>query len=168
MCTAGGMLAMTHVGVLCAACCIAVVVLLLHALLCYVLSCSDPWDDEYGWELTTTTPCEQLVGQAPQRQAVYCSWFGITCCSPEAVAVGNCSTVNSVYSVHLVINNLNASVGDIKMVRPMQQLHDCGMRSLNLEANNLVGQFHPAWGGLKDLLVFNFGKCTTTTRLMQS
>jgi hypothetical protein len=56
------------------------------------------------------------------------------------------------------INNLNASVGDIRVVQPMQQLHDCGMRILNLEANNLVGQFHQAWGGLKDLRVFNFGK----------
>jgi hypothetical protein len=60
--------------------------------------------------------------------------------------------------VQLAINNLNASVGDIEMVRPMQQLHDCGLRVLNLEANDLTGQFHPAWGGLKDLLVFNFGE----------
>ncbi|KAF6265314.1 hypothetical protein COO60DRAFT_1039404 [Scenedesmus sp. NREL 46B-D3] len=54
------------------------------------------------------------------------------------------------------------------MVRPMQQLHDCGMRSLNLEANNLVGQFHPAWGGLKDLLVFNFGNCWITGSIPNS
>jgi hypothetical protein len=98
------------------------------------------------------------VGKATQRQAVYCKWFGITCCSPDGVAAGNCSTVNSVYSIQMPINNLNASVGDIKMVQPVQQVHDCGLRILNLEANNLVGQFHQAWGGLKDLQIFNFGE----------
>lgn len=102
--------------------------------------------------------CEQLVGRGAQRQAVYCRWFGITCCTPEGMAAGNCSAINSVYSIQMPINNLNASVGNIEMVQPMQQVHDCGMRILNLEANNLVGQFHPAWGALKDLLVFNYGE----------
>lgn len=74
------------------------------------------------------------------------------------MAAGNCSAINSVYSIQMPINNLNASVGNIEMVQPMQQVHDCGMRILNLEANNLVGQFHPAWGALKDLLVFNYGE----------
>ncbi|WIA30200.1 hypothetical protein OEZ86_000292, partial [Tetradesmus obliquus] len=120
---------------------------------------TDPWDNEYGWELTATTTCEQLVGRGAQRQAVYCRWFGITCCSPEGMAAGNCSAINSVYSIQMPINNLNGSVGNIEMVQPMQQVHDCGMRILNLEANNLVGQFHPAWGALKDLLVFNYGNC---------
>eukprot|EP00882_Tetradesmus_deserticola_P003941 GHRQ01004167.1.p1 GENE.GHRQ01004167.1~~GHRQ01004167.1.p1 ORF type:complete len:529 (+),score=216.66 GHRQ01004167.1:433-2019(+) len=129
---------------------------------------SNPWDDEHGWELTSTMSCEQLVERATLRRAVYCSWFGITCCTPEAVAAGNCSMVNSVYGVRLVINNLNASVSDVRMVHPMQQLHDCGMRSLNLEANNLAGQFHPAWGGLKHLLDFNFGNCWITGSIPSS
>lgn len=119
---------------------------------------SDPWDNKHGWELTTTMPCETLVGLGAKGAAAYCSWFGITCCTPDGVAAGNCSTVNTVYGIRLPINNLNASVGDMEVVKPMQQVHDCGLRILDLEANNLVGTFHPAWGGLQHLTVFNFGE----------
>lgn len=118
---------------------------------------TDPWDNEFGWELTTTTPCQRLVAGSP-RQAVYCSWYGVECCTPQGMADRRCAAVNTVTALGLTINNLNASVEDPALLRSLKSLHDCGMRVLNLEANNLIGAIPDAWGSLNKLLVFNLGE----------
>lgn len=118
---------------------------------------SDPWDDEKGWETTTTIPCERLVASSP-RKAVYCSWFGITCCTPEQMSGGHCSALNTVIALDLRINNLNVSVENPELLPCLKTLHGCGMRVLNLEANNVIGAFSDDWGDLNKLVVFNFGE----------
>jgi hypothetical protein len=118
---------------------------------------TDPWDNESGWELTSSTPCQRLVAGSP-RQAVYCSWYGVECCTPQGMADRSCSAVNTITALELSINNLNASVEDPALLRSLKTLHDCGMRVLNLEANNLIGAIPDAWGSLNKLLVFNLGE----------
>lgn len=115
------------------------------------------WDREDGWELTSRFSCDELVAQSP-NEAAYCNWFGITCCHPEAVQAGNCTAIDTIYSIRMPINNLNASVGNPKLVQPLQQIHDCGLKILDLEANNLVGQMSELWGGLNQLWLLNFGE----------
>jgi hypothetical protein len=124
---------------------------------------SDPWDNEKGWELTSTAPCSKLVARGSPRQAVYCSWFGITCCTPTGVAGGECSVVNGVTALELPINNLNVSLGNPLLLPSLHKLHDCGMRVLNLEANNIIGPFTDAWGELHRLTVFNFGELVVSS-----
>ncbi len=118
---------------------------------------TDPWDNEHGWELTTTTPCERLVAASP-RQAVYCSWFGVGCCTPDIMAERRCAAVNTVIALELPINNVNVSLQNPLMLPSMKALHGCGMRVLNLEANNIIGYIDNAWGDLDKLTVFNFGE----------
>lgn len=118
---------------------------------------TDPWDNEMGWELTTSTPCERLVAGSP-RQAVYCSWYGITCCTPEKLAQRHCSAVNSIVALELPINNINCSLDHPQLLPSMTTLHDCGMRIMNLEANNMIGALSDGWGALDKLIVFNIGK----------
>jgi hypothetical protein len=120
---------------------------------------SDPWDNERGWELTATTPCETLVSRGGPRGAVYCSWFGLTCCTPADVAAGRCTTVNTIRAVELPINNLNVSVANPKLIAAFQDVHDCGMSVLNLEANNLIGALTLAWGNMEHLTYINMGAC---------
>lgn len=142
----------------------------LHAQACQLRLCNaladfykttnnltDPWDNEFGWELTATMPCQRLVDGSP-RQAVYCSWYGVECCTPQGMADRRCAAVNTVTALELTINNLNASVEDPALLRSLKSLHDCGMRVLNLEANNLIGALPDAWGSLNQLLVFNLGE----------
>lgn len=92
------------------------------------------------------------------RQAVYCSWYGVTCCTPQSMADRRCSAVNSVTALDLPINNLNVSLSNPVLLPSLKILHDCGMRVLNFEANNLIGGFSDEWGDLDKLTVFNFGK----------
>eukprot|EP00878_Enallax_costatus_P004317 GHUV01004548.1.p1 GENE.GHUV01004548.1~~GHUV01004548.1.p1 ORF type:complete len:1095 (+),score=312.31 GHUV01004548.1:392-3676(+) len=119
---------------------------------------SDPWDNEEGWELTAERSCEDLVAQSP-TEAIYCNWFGIGCCHADSIAAGNCSAEDTVYSIRLPINNLNASVGNPNVLEPLQQLHGCGLHILDLEANNLVGQMSDLWGDLFHLRLLNLGNC---------
>jgi hypothetical protein len=123
---------------------------------------SDPWDNELGWELTSTQSCERLVAASP-RQAVYCSWYGVTCCTPQSMADRRCSAVNTVTALDLPINNLNVSLSNPVLLPSLKTIHGCGMRVLNLEANNLIGGFSDEWGDLDKLTVFNFGKTTRSS-----
>lgn len=120
---------------------------------------SDPWDNEEGWELTATAPCSRLVGAgAPgSRGAAYCSWFGISCCTPQALAARGCAALNTVTALELPINNLNVSLAHPLLLPSLRALHGCGLRVLNLEANNIVGSFSDDWAALDKLTVFNFG-----------
>lgn len=123
---------------------------------------SDPWDNEDGWQRTTTTPCTVLVAGTgrPQQAATYCSWFGVMCCTPAAVAVGNCTIIDTVAGLNMPMNNLNVSLGNQQFIAAIQQLHDCGMTVLDLEANNLSGNMTDrGWSNLVNLRVINFGKC---------
>jgi hypothetical protein len=120
---------------------------------------SDPWDNEKGWEKTKTSnmTCERLVADTPGK-AVYCDFYGVTCCTPQSMADRRCSAVNTVTALELPINNLNVSLSNPVLLPSLKIMHDCGMRVLNLEANNLIGGFSDEWGDLDKLTVFNFGK----------
>lgn len=117
---------------------------------------SDPWDEERGWQVTNTQPCQRLV-TAKSRQPPYCSWHGITCCAPADVAQGSCSTVHTVWVIELPLNNLNVSVDNAEWLATIQHLHDCGLTVLSLEANQLSGNMSGAWGNLLNLKVLNLG-----------
>lgn len=119
---------------------------------------TDPWDDERGWETTATVPCQQLVGAGGRPRAVYCDWFGITCCTPAGIAAGNCSAVNAIGGLALPINNMNASMANTSWLGAIQRLHGCGLTVLNIEANNLVDNIIDAWGSLTNLTVLNLGE----------
>lgn len=114
------------------------------------------WDNEQGWESTAQHSCEDLVAKS-STEAVYCNWFGVECCHPDAIVVGNCSTLDTVYSIKLSVNNLNVSVGNPQLLEPLQQIHDCGLKILDLEANNIAGQLSELWGGLDQLRLLNLG-----------
>eukprot|EP00878_Enallax_costatus_P012841 GHUV01013409.1.p1 GENE.GHUV01013409.1~~GHUV01013409.1.p1 ORF type:complete len:602 (+),score=76.08 GHUV01013409.1:316-2121(+) len=119
---------------------------------------SDPWDNEQGWQQTATAACASLVAKtAEQGPAVYCSWFGVLCCTSAAVAAGNCTILNTVSGLNMPMNNLNVSLANPQFVSAIQQLHDCGLTVLNLEANNLSGEMRDKqWTGLDNLRVINF------------
>lgn len=123
---------------------------------------TDPWDNERGWQATATVPCERLTAGTP-RQATYCSWFGVTCCTPDAMRAGECSAVNTVMALDLPINNLNVSLENPQLLPNLKVLHDCGMRVLNLEANNIIGALSDDWGQLNKLTVFNFGEQSSSS-----
>lgn len=148
-------------GALCGRTCQAYVCGALSQLYKASNNLSDPWDNENGWQLTTTTTCASLMAQlgSPQQAAVYCSWFGVVCCTPAAAAAGNCTIVNAVSGLVLPMNNLNVSLGDSMFVTAIQQLHACGLTVLNLEANNLSGEMDDKqWSKLTNLRVINFGE----------
>jgi hypothetical protein len=119
---------------------------------------TDPWDDESGWETTASVPCEQLVGARGRPRAVYCSWFGITCCTPAGITAGNCSAVNAIGGLVLPINNMNVSMANTSWLGAIQRLHGCGLTVLNIEANNLVDNIIDEWGTLTNLTVLNLGE----------
>lgn len=124
---------------------------------------SDPWDNSKGWKLTATESCTALVAEAAhQTPAVYCSWFGVLCCTPAAIAAGNCTILDTVSALSMPMNNMNVSLENSEFMSAIQQLHDCGLTVLNLEANNLSGQVKDKqWGGLRGLRVINIGECWT-------
>jgi len=127
---------------------------------------SEPWDNQEGWQLTTSMPCSRIVGDQPRRRPSYCSWFGITCCTPEFVALGNCSVVNTVSALRLPVNKLNVSLSDEDFVTSIQQLHACGLTVLDLEANQLSGQISPKFGSLVNLTVINIGELRTVASVL--
>lgn len=118
---------------------------------------TDPWDNEYGWEKTSTMSCEQLI-KGSNRQAEYCSWWGVRCCTPQGMADGRCSAVNTIVALKLQINNVNCSLQNPLVLPSFKILHGCGMRVLNLEANNIIGYLSEDFGELNKLIVFNFGE----------
>jgi hypothetical protein len=63
-----------------------------------------------------------------------------------------------VLKLELPINNINASVENPGLLSSLKTLHGCGMRVLNLEANNLIGALSDEWGDLDRLIVFTMGK----------
>jgi hypothetical protein len=109
-------------------------------------------------------PCERILG-GPAGQAggagaappAYCRWFGVECCSPGGLAARNCSALHAVTGLRMPINNLNASVSNPDMLRPLVALHSCGLVSINLEASNLIGSLTDGWGALVNLEVLNLG-----------
>lgn len=115
------------------------------------------WDNEDGWQLTATRSCVELVNSSPRR-AVYCSWFGITCCDAAAIAAGNCTARDTIQSIMMPINNLNASVNNPAMIQPLLDVHACGLKAVNLEANNLVGRLSDLWGRMVNMTLLNLGK----------
>lgn len=121
---------------------------------------SDPWDNEQGWHNTTTAPCTSLVAAQGQSQlAAYCSWYGVMCCTPAAVAAGNCTVINTVSGLDMPMNNLNVSLANTAFLSALQQLHDCGMTDMDLEANNLSGEMHDQeWSKMVNLRVIDFGE----------
>lgn len=119
---------------------------------------TDPWDNERGWQLTEKQSCERLVGPNPRGQAVYCTWFGLSCCTPALMAKNECWALNTIIALELSINNINVSLANPAVLPSMKALHDCGMRVLNLEANNVAGPISDEWGTLDKLLVFNIGE----------
>jgi len=119
---------------------------------------SDPWDNEHGWELTAKLPCEVLVASAAAGRAVYCDWFGITCCSPSMLADGNCTHINVITDVEMPINNLNVSLANPAFLNSVQKLHACGLTVLSIEANNLVDNIVDEWGTLVNLKVLSIGE----------
>lgn len=118
---------------------------------------TDPWDNEYGWEKTSNMSCEQLI-KGSNRQAEYCSWWGVRCCTPQGMADGRCSAVNTIVALELPINNINCSLQNPLVLPSFKILHGCGMRVLNLEANNIIGYLSEDFGELNKLIVFNFGE----------
>ena len=121
-------------------------------------------DNEDGWQDTARMPCERILG-GPAGQAggagaappAYCRWFGVECCSPGGLAARNCSALHAVTGLRMPINNLNASVSNPDMLRPLVALHSCGLVSINLEASNLIGSLTDGWGALVNLEVLNLG-----------
>lgn len=58
------------------------------------------------------------------------------------------------------MNNINVSVANPAFVRDaLQPLHDCGLTVLNMEANNLGGEFNNTlWAPMVNLRVMNLGE----------
>jgi hypothetical protein len=54
---------------------------------------------------------------------------------------------------------LNASIEDGGFLQPVQQLHACGLTTLNLEANSFSGTLSDAWGRLVHLRKLDLGGC---------
>lgn len=111
---------------------------------------SKPWREQRGWETTRSRSCRQLVaarGSAPP----YCGWYGISCCEPASLAARSCAAVHAVTGVHVVVNALNASVSDSRLVSSLRQLHACGLTRLALQGNDLSGEMTDAWGQLSNL-----------------
>lgn len=126
---------------------------------------SDPWDNEDGWQLTIQTPCTQLIRRTASQAAtaagaaVYCSWYGVNCCTAPAVASGNCTVMNAVAGIELQMNNLNASLQDPALLEAIGKLHACGLTVLNLEANNLSGEMvYEGWSSFVNLRLINVGE----------
>jgi hypothetical protein len=120
-----------------------------------------PWDEEGGWELTSSRSCEQLLPASNVQQPAYCSWFGITCCTAADLAVGECSAIGAVAAIDLPLNNLNASIEGDAFMQPVEQLHACGLTTLNLEANSFTGTMSDTWGQLVHLRKLDLGKGST-------
>lgn len=120
---------------------------------------SDPWDEEHGWEDTTTQSCQQLLSSPAQNgQPAYCQWHGVSCCSAQDAAQGNCYLLNSVVGVNAAMNNLNVSLEDPVLLKALKVLHGCGLLMLDMESNNIVGRLTEEWGQLKHLQYFNLGE----------
>jgi hypothetical protein len=117
-----------------------------------------PWDEEGGWELTTTKGCEQLIPASSMQQPAYCAWYGITCCTAAELAADTCSAIGAVAAIDLPLNNLNASISGGDFLQPVQQLHACGLTTLNLEANSFSGTLSDAWGRLVHLRKLDLGE----------
>lgn len=123
-----------------------------------------PWDEEGGWELTSSRSCEQLLpaSSTQQQQPAYCSWFGISCCTAADLSEGACTAIGAVAAIDLPLNNLNASISDAAFLQPVQQLHACGLTTLNLEANSFSGTLSDEWGRLVHLQKLDLGGCCAT------
>jgi hypothetical protein len=119
-----------------------------------------PWDEEGGWELTSSKSCEQLIPVSSIQQPAYCAWFGITCCTAAELSAGTCSAIGAVAAIDLPLNNLNASIEESSFLQPVQQLHACGLTTLNLEANSFSGTLSDAWGRLVHLRKLDLGEST--------
>jgi hypothetical protein len=122
-----------------------------------------PWDEEGGWQLTSSKSCEQILPASGIQQPAYCSWFGITCCAAADLAAGICSAIGAVAAIDLPLNNLNASIAEPSFLQPVQQLHACGLTTLNLEANSFTGTLSDAWGKLVHLRKLDLGKFSVTS-----
>ncbi|WIA12661.1 hypothetical protein OEZ85_006309 [Tetradesmus obliquus] len=113
-----------------------------------------PWANKQGWELTATRSCQQLLA-APARAPSYCSWNGVSCCDPTALAGKQCSAVHSVSELKVQVNGLNGTLGSPGIISNLLRLHACGLTRLNLQGNDLSGSMTPEWGLMTNLVVLD-------------
>ena len=117
-----------------------------------------PWNEITGWELTKSLGCGRLVTAAAAARPAYCKWPGITCCTPQAAAAGACRAVHAVTNISMPVNQVNVSISDQQLLGVFDQLHACGLRGLNLEANEISGDLPQGrLGRLTHLAILNLG-----------
>eukprot|EP00878_Enallax_costatus_P028372 GHUV01030644.1.p1 GENE.GHUV01030644.1~~GHUV01030644.1.p1 ORF type:complete len:284 (+),score=40.51 GHUV01030644.1:200-1051(+) len=114
------------------------------------------WTNRYGWDLTKTQSCPQLLA-AQDSPPSHCSWYGVTCCTAEALAQQDCGSVYSIVEIKIQVNGVNGSIADPQVIQSIVQLHSCGLTRLNLEGNDLAGTIGSEWGLLTNLTVLNLG-----------
>lgn len=103
--------------------------------------------DSHGWELSQAVSCQELIAaQVLTDGPVYCAWHGVVCCTSELVAAGACVAPHAIHALKLGNNRLNGDLADDDFIQSLQHLHECGLRHLDLEANEL-------WGPLTDELI---------------
>lgn len=120
-----------------------------------------PWEQPQTWNITLVQPCEKIIparvpGQQPPRRPAYCSWYGISCCSPAEKAAGSCPIVDGVANISLASDSVNGSLSDGAFMDALEQLHACGLVGLDLEANDMSGEIDgERWAKLTNLKVLN-------------
>eukprot|EP00878_Enallax_costatus_P047112 GHUV01057509.1.p1 GENE.GHUV01057509.1~~GHUV01057509.1.p1 ORF type:complete len:552 (+),score=103.69 GHUV01057509.1:2259-3914(+) len=118
-----------------------------------------PWRFRNGWSDLEIQSCSQLVAATPiGGLPAYCSWFGLTCCTPPLAAAGYCTNLATVLEVKVEVNGLNGSIEGPDFQQSIGQLHACGLKSLTVTGNALSGSLTDFWGQLVNLNVLGLAK----------
>lgn len=88
-----------------------------------------------------------MAEQVPSQEPVYCSWYGVECCTTQRAAAGAYAAPQAVSALRLSNNRLNGDIAAEDFINSLQQLNECGLQHLDLEANDL-------WGLLTDELMY--------------
>eukprot|EP00775_Hariotina_reticulata_P011158 gene11158-11308_t len=73
------------------------------------------------------------------------------------ISNGACSTLHAVLEAKLQVNGLTGSVNAPLFEESIEQLHACGLTSIDLEGNSLSGSLSGFWAKLTNLQTLNLG-----------